>query len=228
MSIGLLCLPSRRGAGALLNPFSPDLPPSTHGQDRLYWLNQKRAQKRSYIRRLEVRETTVDAWIQRFETKHFAGLMDKSSAQQGLLQDQRLPPIPVEVLGAAKGRQYTSEELARACAQAVFPRTTNQDGCVTLHRDHCSVAAGLPRTQVLLWVAGTQLWAAFDHVILAEYHCRYDGRDRRVKDVRQGLFHSTRLASPQGILLALTPHDSLVVSRTRARRRAPTRPPTPQ
>jgi len=54
----------------------------------------------------------------------------------------------------------------------VFPRTTNQHGCVTLHSDHFHVEAGLPHTQVLVWVAGTQRRAAFEHVVLAEYHCR--------------------------------------------------------
>jgi transposase InsO family protein len=163
------------------------------------------------------------------EQRHQAFMQTyNTTAHQGLLQDRRLPPIPVEVLGAAKGRPYTPEELAHAFAQAVFPRTTNQYGCVTLHSYHFYVEAGLPRTQVLLWVAGTQLRAAFDHVILAEYHCRYDWRDRRVKDVRPEVFHSTRFASPQDTLLPLTPQDSLVVYRTRARRQAPTRPRTPQ
>jgi hypothetical protein len=110
----------------------------------------------------------------------------------------------------------------------VFPRTTNRYGCVTLHSYHFYVEAGLPLTQVLLWVAGTQLRAAFDHVILAEYHCRYDWRDRRVKEVRQGVFHPTRFAAPQGTLLPLTPQDSLVIYRARAKRRAPKRSPTPQ
>ena len=91
-----------------------------------------------------------------------------------------------------------------------------------------AVEAGLPQTQVLLWVAGTQLRAGFDHVILAEYHCRYDWRDRRVKDVRPRVFHHTRFASPQVTLLPLTPYDSLVIYRTRARRRAPSRPSTSQ
>jgi hypothetical protein len=141
-----------------------------------------------------------------------------TTAHQGLQRDRRLPPIPVEVLGAVKGRQYTPQELARAFSQAVFPRTTNRFGCVTLHSYHFYVEAGLPQTQVLLWVAGTQLRAAFDDVILAEYHCRYDWRDRRVKDVRPGVFHPTRFASPQGALLPLAPHDSTVVYRTRARR----------
>ena len=151
-----------------------------------------------------------------------------TTAHQGLLKDRRLPPIPVDVLGAATGRRYTPEELARACSHAVFPRMTNRYGCVTLHRDHCSVEAGLPQTPVWLWVAGTQLRAAFDHVILAEYHCRYDGRDRRVQEVHQGALHPTRFASPQGTLLPLTPHDSLVVYRARGQRRTPAPPPTPQ
>jgi hypothetical protein len=151
-----------------------------------------------------------------------------TTAHQGLLKDRRLPPIPVEVLGTAKGRLDTPEELARHFSQAVFPRTTNRYGCVTLHSYHFHVEAGLPQTQVLLWVAGTQLRAAFDHVILAEYHCRYDWRDRRVKEVRQGVFHPTRFASPQATLLPLTPQDSLVIYRARATRRAPALPPTPQ
>jgi len=92
----------------------------------------------------------------------------------------------------------------------VFPRTTNRDACVTLHSYHFYIEAGLPQTQVLLWVAGTHLRAAFDHLILAEYHCRYDWRDRRVKDVRQAAFHPTRFALPRGTLLPLTPPDSLV------------------
>jgi transposase InsO family protein len=154
--------------------------------------------------------------------------MYNTTAHQGLLKDRRLPPIPVEVLGTAKGRLYTPEALARQFSQAVFPRTTNRYGCVTLHSYHFYVEAGLPHTQVLLWVAGPQLRAAFDHVILAEYHCRYDWRDRRVQEVRQGVFHSTRFAGPQGSLLPLTPQDSLVIYRAPAKRRAPTSPPTPQ
>jgi hypothetical protein len=87
---------------------------------------------------------------------------------------------------------------------------------------------GLPQTQVLLWLAGTQLRATFDNVMLAEYHCRYDWRDRKVKDIRQGVLHPARFASPQRTLLPLTPHDSLVVYCARAGRRAPAPPLTPQ
>jgi hypothetical protein len=179
-------------------------------------------QRRLYDYQFSLARTPVE-----LEQRHQAFMQTyNTTAHQGLLRDRRLPPIPIEVLGAATGQRYTPEELARAFSQAVFPRTTNRFGCVTLHSYHFYVAAGLPQTQVLLWVAGTQLRAAFDHVILAEYHCRYDWRDRRVKDVRPGVFHLTRFASSQGTLLPLTPHDSLVVYRTRARRRPPARPST--
>jgi hypothetical protein len=111
----------------------------------------------------------------------------------------------------------------------LFPRTTNRSGCVTLQSYHCYVAEGLPKTQGLRWVYGEQLRAAFDHVILAEYHCRYDWRARKVKEVRQGVFYPTRFASPQGMLIPLTSQDALVVYRAKAaRRRPPALPLTPQ
>jgi hypothetical protein len=71
----------------------------------------------------------------------------------------------------------------------------------------------------LLWVAGERLRAALDQVILAEYHCRYDGRDRKVTDIREGVFHHTRYASPQSALIPLTPQETLVIYRARASRR---------
>jgi transposase InsO family protein len=142
-----------------------------------------------------------------------------TTAHQGLLKDRRVPPIPLEVLGAAKGRIYAPDELARQFSHALFPRTTNRHGCVTLHSYHFYVEEGLPQTQVLLWMAGTQLRAMFEGVVLAEYHCRYDWRDRRVTDIGAGVFRPTRFASPQGWLIPLTPADSVVVYRTRAPRR---------
>jgi transposase InsO family protein len=159
------------------------------------------------------------------EQRHQAFIQTyNTTAHQGLLRDQRLPPMPVDVLGAAKGRIYAPDELARRFSQALFPRTTNRYGCVTLHSYHFYVEAGLPQTQVLLWMAGEQLRAVFENVLLAEYHCRYDWRDRKVQDIRVGAFYPTRLASPQGTLIPLTPQDSVVVYRARsARRRRPRR-----
>lgn len=123
------------------------------------------------------------------------------------------------VLGETKGRTYSPEELGRKFSHALFPRTTNQYGCVTLHRYHFYAEAGVPKTQVFLWVSGEQLRAVLDNVVLAEYHCRYDWRERQVTDIRDGVFYPTRFASPQGTLIPLNPQESLVVYRPQARRR---------
>jgi hypothetical protein len=84
-------------------------------------------------------------------------------APQGLRNDQRLPPMPVEVLGTAQGRTYAPDARAETFANACFPRTTNRSGCVTWHRYHCSVAAGLPQTPIFLWIYGEQWRAVCDH-----------------------------------------------------------------
>jgi hypothetical protein len=75
-------------------------------------------------------------------------------------------------LGAAQGRRYPQEGLAEKFAHALFPRTTKRYGCVTLHSYHCYREAGIPKSQVLLWVYGEPLRAVLDHVVLAEYCCR--------------------------------------------------------
>jgi hypothetical protein len=164
------------------------------------------------------------------EQRHQAFIQTyNTTAHQGLLKDRRFPVIPVEVLGSARGRAYTPEELARHFAQAVLPRTTNRHGCVTLHSYHFYIEEGLPRTRVLLWVAGEQLRAVFENVVLAEYHCRYDWREHQVQDIRDGVFYPTRFASQQGRLIPLTPQDSLVVYRAKsAKRRASHVSPPPQ
>jgi Winged helix-turn helix/Integrase core domain len=161
------------------------------------------------------------------EQRHQAFIQTyNTTAHQGLLRDRRLPPIPVDVLGTARGRVYAEDELARRFSQALFPRTTNRYGCVTLHSYHFYVEAGLPQTRVLLWVAGEQLKAVFENVILAEYHCRYDWQDRHVKDLWVDRLYQTRFASPQGTLIPLTPQECLVVYRAkhpRLRTRHPAR-----
>ena len=69
------------------------------------------------------------------------------------------------VLADAKGRLYSPDELARKFSRAMFPRTTNRYGCVTLHSYHFYIEEGVPHTQVLLWVYGEQLRAVLDHVV---------------------------------------------------------------
>jgi hypothetical protein len=117
---------------------------------------------------------------------------------------------------------YTEEELSRTFDHHLFPRRTNRYGCVTLHSYHFAIEEGLPHTQVQLWVSGESLRASFESVVLAEYRCRYDWQDHRVKDIHSGVFYPTRFASPQGSLIPLTPQACVVVHRaTRPRRRPP-------
>ena len=142
-----------------------------------------------------------------------------TTAHQGLLKEHFEPPIPLQVLGQAKGRFYTPDELTRKFSRALFPRTTNPYGCVTLHSYHFYVEQGVSHTQVLLWVYGEQLRAVLDNVVLAEYHCRYDWRTRKVTEIRDGVFYSTRFASPQRMLLPLTPQESLILYRPTPPRR---------
>jgi hypothetical protein len=111
----------------------------------------------------------------------------------------------------------------------VVPRTTNRHGCVTLHSYHFYVEEGLPRTQVLLWVSGEELRAVFENVVLAEYRCRYDGREHTVHDIREGVFYPTRVTSRQGRLIPLTPQDSIVIYRAKPpKRRVSAFSPPPQ
>ena len=136
-----------------------------------------------------------------------------TTAHEGLVQEGFASPIPLHVLAEAKGRPYSADELARKFSRAVFPRTTNPYGCVTLHSYHFYIEQGIPQTQVLLWVYGEQLRVVLDHVVLAEYHCRYDWRTHKITDIRDGQFYLTRFASLQGSLLPLNPQESLVLYR---------------
>ena len=84
----------------------------------------------------------LEAFLQTYNT----------TAHAWLIKDGFATPIPLVVLGDAKGRRYSEDVLVQKCSHALFPRTTNRYGCVTLHHYHFYVAEGLPQTQVLLWV----------------------------------------------------------------------------
>ena len=159
---------------------------------------------------------------QEFDEAHqrFLGLYNPT-APQGLLKDKFDPPIPLYVLGDSKGRLLSPQELTRKFAQALFVRTTNRYGCVTLHRSHFYVDHGLSQTPVLLWGTGEDLQAVSDHVLLAEYPCHYDRRSGTVTRLRLGHWYPSPFAAAQaqGILVERTPQDSQIVARPPARPR---------
>jgi hypothetical protein len=189
---------------------------STQGESYLNWMETHvNIQRRRYDDQFSWARTPGE-----LDQRHRAFIQTYlTTAHQGLLKDQRLPPIPVEVLGTAQGRTYSPDVLAEKFAHAFFPRTTNRYSCVTVHRYHFYVEEGLPKTQIFLWIYGEQWRAVFDNVVLAEYRCRYDGQAREVADIREGQFYATHFASPQGALIPCTPQESLVVYRARSLRR---------
>ena len=123
--------------------------------------------------------------------------------------------------GAARGACCPPQELARKFAQALFVRTTNRYGCVTLHRSHFYVDQGLVQTPVCLWVAGEDLRAVYDQVLVAEYACHYNLRTGTVSHLRLGHWYPSPFAArqAQGTLVERTPQDSVVVARPPAMRR---------
>jgi transposase InsO family protein len=188
---------------------------STQGESYLHWIETHfNIQRRLYDYQVALTRTPAE-----LEQRHQAFIQTyNTTAHQGLLKDQRFPPIPVAVLGEAKGRLYAQDDRLRKFVHAVFPRTTNQYGCVTLHSYRFYVEEGLPQTRVLLWVYGDQLRAMWDDVVLAEYHCHYAWQDRKVTALSDGIFYATRFVSPQGSLIPVTPQTSLVLYRPSAPR----------
>jgi transposase InsO family protein len=103
---------------------------STKGQSYLNWMETHfNVQRRIFDYQFSL-TTTPEA----FDRVHHTFIETyNATAHQGLMKDQFNPAIPLAVLGEAKGRLYTPDELERKFSRALFARTTNHYGCVTLH-----------------------------------------------------------------------------------------------
>ena len=219
------CLISDRGGAFTSNEFEAvctrlgiDHQPieSTKGESYLNWMETHF----NVQRRLCDYQFSLTTTPEAFERAHHTFIETYNTpAHQGLLKDQFHPPLPLQVLGEAKGRLSTPEELERKFFHALFARTTNRYGGVTLHHYHFYVERGLPKTPVLLWVHGDQVRAVFDSVVLAAYHGRYNPRNGKVSDLRDGVFYATRFAALQGELIPFNPQNSLVLFRPPSQRR---------
>jgi transposase InsO family protein len=191
---------------------------STEGQSYMNLMETHfNIQRRVYDYQFSLTQTPLE-----FEEAHQRFLeLYNTTAHQGLLKEHCASPIPLHVLGEAKGRWYTPQERERKFARALLPRTTNRYGCVTLHSYHFYVDQGLPQKQVLLWVYGQELRAVCAHVLLAEYHCHYDLREGKVKDIRLSQFYPSPFAArqEQGSLIERKPLESVVIYRPKSLRR---------
>jgi hypothetical protein len=185
---------------------------STQGQSYMNLMETHfNIQRRLYDYQLALTRTP-----QEFDAAHqrFLALYN-TTAHQGLLKEGFASPIPLHVLGESKGRLLSSQELTRKFAQALFIRTPNRYGCVTLHRSHFYVDHGLAYTPVCLWVAGEDLRAVYDQVLVAEYTCHYNLRTGLVTALRLGHWYPSPFAArqAQGTLIERTPQDAVVVVR---------------
>ena len=174
---------------------------------------------------MRVSRPTVDAILTRFEHEHFAGLVDK---RRGPKAPRKLwlpvregfdPPIPRHVLGEAKGRLSSAEDLYRKFVHHLFRRTTNRFGCVALPHDHFHVEEGLPQQPVLVWLSGDRLRVACESVVVAEDCCHDAWRVRKIQDIGRPVFYQTRFVSAQRDLLPWSEQRWLVVYRPRQTRR---------
>ena len=77
---------------------------STQGESYLNWMETHfNIQRRLYDYQFSLARTPGE-----LDQRHRAFIQTyNTTAHQGLLKDQRLPPIPVEVLGTAQGRTYS-------------------------------------------------------------------------------------------------------------------------
>ena len=77
---------------------------------------------------------------------------------------------------------------------------------------------GLPQKQVLLWVYGQELRAVCAHALLAAYHCHYDLREGKGRDIRVSQFYPSPFAArqEQGSLIERNPLASVVVYRPKS------------
>jgi transposase InsO family protein len=185
---------------------------STQGQSYMNLMETHfNIQRRLYDYQLALTRTP-----QEFDAAHqrFLALYN-TTAHQGLLKERFASPIPLHVLGESTGRLLPPQELTRKFAQALFIRTPNRYGCVTLHRSHFYVDQGLAHTPVCLWVAGEDLRAVYDQVLVAEYTCHYNLRTGLVTALRLGHWYLSPFTArqAQGTLVERTPQDSVVVVR---------------
>ena len=111
-----------------------------------------------------------------------------TTAHQGLMEEQFAPPIPLDVLGEAKGRLHTPDELERKFARALFPRTTNRYGCVTFTATTSMWKRACRKPRCCCGSMAMPCGRCSTPWSLAEYHCHYDLRDRHVTDIREGGF----------------------------------------
>jgi transposase/transposase InsO family protein len=104
---------------------------------------------------------------------------------------------PLEVLGAAKGREVDAATLHRTFSRMSWNRKIDAQGFIRLNRWKIYVEAGLPKTAVQVNYWDGKLRAEYQSQLLAEYSCKWDATALRPKSIGKPHFYETEFQSRQ-------------------------------
>jgi transposase/transposase InsO family protein len=107
---------------------------------------------------------------------------------------------PLEVLGAARGRETDAATLHRAFSRACWQRRTDARGFVRIGNWKIYIEEGLPKTSVQVTYWDSKLRAEYDSHLLAEYRCKWDASALRPKAISHPVHYETPFQSPQQTL----------------------------
>ena len=102
-----------------------------------------------------------------------------------------------------RGRPVAPERLRSLFGQVQFLRTVNPYGFISIHRFYIYTEQELARQRVSIWIAEGQLHIEYREALLARYHCAYDPRRKRLREVSHPILYHTQFASPQLELIEL-------------------------
>jgi hypothetical protein len=107
---------------------------------------------------------------------------------------------PLEVLGAARGRETDAATLHRAFSRACWQRRTDARGFIRIGNWKIYVEEGLPKSSVQVTYWDGKLRAEYDSHLLAEYRCKWDASAMRPKAISHPVHYETPFQSSQQTL----------------------------
>jgi transposase InsO family protein len=118
---------------------------------------------------------------------------------------------PAQVLAWVRGHLVEPARLQRLFQQLHFTRTVNRYGFVSVQRFYLYAEQGLSRQRVSVWIYEGELRIEYQETLLAQYHCDYDQRQRRLQNLSHPTLYQTPFASPQLELFELDDEQWLKV-----------------
>ncbi len=137
----------------------------------------------------------IQARVGEYQWEHCQSVDEAVEVHRALIRDHnRLPHFahrkrddqkqtPLEVLGAARGREIDAATLHRAFSRMSWQRTTDGRGFVRINRWRIYVEEGLAKTPVQVTYWDGRLRAEYRAHTLAEYHCRWDNSAHRPRTI---------------------------------------------